>query len=378
MPTLCLNMIVKNESRIIERLLESTRTIIDCYCIHDTGCTDNTVELIHKFSERTGIPGKIIYNPFVNFGVSRTAALVDACPMADFVLLLDADMILVIDPEFNKNKLDEADIYSIEQGNDTFQYSNTRIVRSTCAHNYSGVTHEYINTREGARTGTVKMRIHDIGDGGSKSDKFTRDIQLLLHGIEDEPTNGRYYFYLANTYMDTNQHSLAIESYKKRIELGGWEEEVYYSMYKMAIAYRVLNKNDLFISCCLTAWTFRPSRIETIYELVKYYREISKYAIARGYYRMVQGTPLPQDVLFVHRSVYDYALDYEYSLLAFYANDVSFVYPIYKTLFETTHVDLYAQFGNYKFYVPYLTGKNISLDSMHDAEINNEKYKMFD
>ena len=376
MPTLCLNMIVKNESRIIERLLESVRPIIDYYCIHDTGSTDNTVELINKFSERTGIPGKVIYKPFVNFAVSRTAALVDGCPMADFLLLLDADMVLVIEPDFDKNKLDEADVYHIEQGNDSFQYSNTRIVRSNCAHNYSGVTHEYINTREGARKSNVKLRIHDVGDGGSKSDKYTRDIKLLLQGIEDEPTNGRYYFYLANSYIDTNQPALAIESYKKRIAIGGWDEEVYYSMYKMAIAYRALNQMDLFIGCCLTAWTFRPSRIESIYELVKYYRETSKYSVARGYYHMVRGTPVPSDVLFVHRAVYDYALDYEYSLLAFYANDVSLVYPVYKSLFETSHVDLYAQFGNYKFYVPQLTGTNISLDCRHDADIDGKLCKM--
>jgi len=35
-PTLCLNMIVKNESKIILRLLDSVLPIIDCYCICDT------------------------------------------------------------------------------------------------------------------------------------------------------------------------------------------------------------------------------------------------------------------------------------------------------------------------------------------------------
>ena len=35
-PTVCLNMIVKNESKIITRLLESVYKFIDCYCICDT------------------------------------------------------------------------------------------------------------------------------------------------------------------------------------------------------------------------------------------------------------------------------------------------------------------------------------------------------
>ena len=47
--TLCLNMIVKNESKIITRLFDSVISIIDCYCICDTGSTDNTVELIKTY-----------------------------------------------------------------------------------------------------------------------------------------------------------------------------------------------------------------------------------------------------------------------------------------------------------------------------------------
>ena len=36
-PTICLNMIVKNESKIITRLLNTVLPIIDTYCICDTG-----------------------------------------------------------------------------------------------------------------------------------------------------------------------------------------------------------------------------------------------------------------------------------------------------------------------------------------------------
>ena len=47
--TLCLNMIVKNESAIITRLFKSVLPIIDSYCICDTGSTDNTIEIIKTF-----------------------------------------------------------------------------------------------------------------------------------------------------------------------------------------------------------------------------------------------------------------------------------------------------------------------------------------
>ena len=46
---LCLNMIVKNESRIITRLFDTVISIIDSYCICDTGSTDNTIQIIEDY-----------------------------------------------------------------------------------------------------------------------------------------------------------------------------------------------------------------------------------------------------------------------------------------------------------------------------------------
>jgi glycosyltransferase involved in cell wall biosynthesis len=93
-PTLCLNMIVKNESKIIKRLLDSVVNVIDTYCICDTGSTDNTVELIQQYFQEKNIPGIVIYEPFKDFGYNRTFAL-DACNaiVAEYILLLDADMV---------------------------------------------------------------------------------------------------------------------------------------------------------------------------------------------------------------------------------------------------------------------------------------------
>ena len=49
MNTVCLNMIVKNESAIIERCLNAVYPFIDEYCIVDTGSTDDTIDKIENF-----------------------------------------------------------------------------------------------------------------------------------------------------------------------------------------------------------------------------------------------------------------------------------------------------------------------------------------
>ena len=46
---ICLNMIVKNESKIIIRCFESLKSIVDYIIVTDTGSSDNTVELMNKY-----------------------------------------------------------------------------------------------------------------------------------------------------------------------------------------------------------------------------------------------------------------------------------------------------------------------------------------
>ena len=116
-PTICLNMIVKNESRIITRLLDSVISIIDTYCICDTGSTDDTISIITNYFDKHQITGIIINEPFKNFGYNRSFALNIAREKskADFLLLLDADMQLQIGPKFNKSKLRPKCAYQVMQ-----------------------------------------------------------------------------------------------------------------------------------------------------------------------------------------------------------------------------------------------------------------------
>jgi len=189
-PSLCLNMIVKNESKVILRLLNSVVDIIDTFCICDTGSTDDTVSIIETFFRERNIAGKVIVEPFQDFGYNRSFAL-NACNemIADYILLLDADMIFWKNPDISaaemKKKL-TVDAYYIYQGSDTYYYKNTRVVRNKMGFKYWGVTHEYVDYPKNAKQDKLDRNIvfiKDIGDGGSKQDKFLRDVRLLLKGL---------------------------------------------------------------------------------------------------------------------------------------------------------------------------------------------------
>jgi len=263
--TVCLNMIVKNESRIIVRLLESVLPLVDSYCICDTGSTDNTIELIESFFGDRGIPGKIVYEPFRDFGHNRTFALNAACDqgsdLADYLLLLDADMVLEYPAgsapaaiESIKRRLADHNVWHMFQGTPHFFYKNARMVRNCKDNTYWGVTHEYLQPVTGSTYGTFErdeLFINDVGDGGSKSDKCDRDIRLLKQGLVDYPDNDRYTFYLANSYRDNGDNQLAIDTYTKRIELGGWIEEIWQSYYNIGKCHMRM-KNP---AAAIYAWT---------------------------------------------------------------------------------------------------------------------------
>ena len=70
---------------------------------------------------------------------------------------------------------------------------------------------------------------------------------MLLDGIKEEPHNVRYYFYLANSYHDTGRSEEAINFYKKRIELGGWNQEVWYSYFRIGKCFKNMGLNDSHI-----------------------------------------------------------------------------------------------------------------------------------
>jgi tetratricopeptide (TPR) repeat protein len=325
-------MIVKNESKIITRLLKSVLPLIDSYCICDTGSTDNTIDVIMDFFKEHNITsGKIIQEPFQNFGYNRTYALNQCLGMdnADYILLLDADMVLEIDPMLSiddfKNNLNY-DAYTIFQGSQSFFYKNIRLIKNKQDISYWGVTHEYVNLPKSSITHSIlknEVFINDVGDGGSKQDKFLRDIQLLEKGLEENPNNDRYTFYLANSYKDAGQFENAIKKYKKRIDLGGWQEEVWYSYYNLGKCYKEIGNITKAINAWINAYVFYPNRIENLYEIVNYYRTNGNNTLAYTYYKLARyerDKKTNYDNLFLQKDIYDYKLEYELSIIGYYCN----------------------------------------------------------
>jgi hypothetical protein len=326
-------MIVKNESKIIKRCFESLKSIVDYIVITDTGSTDDTVQIMNEYLIENNVDGKIFYEPWQNFGYNRTNSILNAKKYFKekqidteniFILLVDADMIVeILDTSF-KNTLHLNDHYLVEQYNPGISYYNTRIMCLNRQINCRGVTHEYYDIDTDKR-GTLKsIRINDIGDGGAKNDKFERDIRLLHKGIDDEPRNERYYFYLAESYKNSGKQDESIIFYKKRIEFGGWFEEIYMSHLRLGNIYESKDDWKNAFYHYFEGWNVsRNERGESLYQIINYYKNKLQHKTSYMFLKELLKLKYPSDhYLFIDYNVHGYKKYELLVIIAYYIGNI--------------------------------------------------------
>lgn len=319
--TICLNMIVKNESRVIKRCLDSVKSIIDYWVIVDTGSEDGTQEIIKEYLK--DIPGELHERPWRNFGFNRTQAFKLAKGKADYLLFMDADDTVELVGEFSKDSLTE-DLYNMWRGTKGFSYIRPQIVRADLPWKFVGVTHEYLASDQEYTSATLDEVRYVSGDGGASSydpKKFLKNVKLLTAGLKKEPDNSRYAFYLAESYKDAGERGKALESYQKRIQMGGWDEETFWSKLQIAGLLRDMGMPvSTVIESYKDAHNFRPHRVEPIYYLAETFNQQGRYAEAYAYLKASAFIPKPaqKDSLFNMDWIEQYGLLFQLSIASYY------------------------------------------------------------
>jgi len=326
-PLVCLNMIIKNESRIIERCLNAAKFAFDFVSITDTGSTDNTVVTVENWLKTNNVQGKVHQRKWINFGASRTESInlaKQAFPQAEYILLLDADMCLV-DKCFSREQL-KGDSYLLIQTEGALSYRNVRIVKASLPYKSIGCTHEYWGA-DGAKPpeNLDTLYIDDRSDGGCKHDKLERDANLLIQGIKDEPNNYRYFFYLAQTLACMGHYLDAAYWYKRRIEHDGYVEEKFYAMYKLADCYEQMKDYELAHYHYIRAWNHRPWRSEPLCALAKMLvtndKALMRVAGCMYAKEAIKIAYPSQDGLFINDPDYSYNPWYYLSLGSYYIGE---------------------------------------------------------
>ena len=346
-PKLILLSMVKNESRIIERLMNSVKGRVDAIVICDTGSTDDTVEKVSNWFKTNDISGATFTFPFTNFGASRTKSFLSCQdwvksvswdPENTWALLLDGDMMLsdVIQQDLKSLNPLIAGI-SLKQSSGDLIYTNMRLLRCSEPWICKGATHEAWTCPPGRDTMQLDSPVLiDHSDGGCKADKYPRDVRLLKEDLAIIPNDARTLFYLGQTYLCMRDWENAITTLKKRIEVGGWEEELYIARVYLGEAYENSGETEKAIVTYLDAWQNRPHRTEAAMKAIRVYRKQAKsqmlamiileklFSIQFGENfesGLTTGEPIVNnDILFVNARDMQHNIWEELAILGFYTN----------------------------------------------------------
>lgn len=334
---ICLSMIVKNEAPVIERCLASVKPYIDAWAISDTGSTDGTQDIVRR--ALAGVPGELIERPWIDFAHNRNGALALARKHGDLALVIDADEVLEVAPDAAR-PVPGAPGHLFEFLFGDTRYARVALVRLDRDWRWEGVLHEVLVSdalRDATRLPGWAIRIFTDGARSRQpsADKYSADADVLRRALVAEPNHARYAFYCAQSLRDAGRLDESLAAYERRIALGGWDEELYYSKLQVASLRERLDRPYAdVIAAWLAAHDARPSRAEAMCELARYCRLNERYPSALVFARVAANLARPDDLLFVDHAVYAWRARDELSIAAWYCGD--------KRLSETLCRDLLA------------------------------------
>jgi GR25 family glycosyltransferase involved in LPS biosynthesis/glycosyltransferase involved in cell wall biosynthesis len=299
--TICLNMIVKNEERIIVDTLTKLLTKIrwDYWVICDTGSTDKTREVIIDFFKSVNIPGEMISHEWKDFGYNRTEALKCAFGKTDYVFIFDADDEICLDFKLPENLT--ADAYNFQFGNhsDYNCYTRALLVNNRQKWKYVGVLHEVIVPDGFSNSSQVISGNYFVVSGRSgdrntnNPDKYLKDAQILEKAYyealeKDDNLHERYAFYCGNSYCDHGDAENAIKWYKITLTHNNWCQEKYMCCLKIFNCYEKLGQKETGFYYCVKSLSHDSERAECVHQLIVHYCCENMNNVAYSYYTLIQ------------------------------------------------------------------------------------------
>lgn len=294
--TIGLSVIVKNESKVIKRMLESVYPILDYYVVIDTGSTDGTQDIVREFFKEKGIPGEVIDHPWKNFEDARNKALESIKGKTDYGFWIDADEELIIDPKFSAD-IFKAHLGKVDGGNVKIHYGNQNYYRmqffkTEVPWYWYGPVHEVLISDTQTNIGQVEgLHVLVRPDGNSWSDsiekKYSDHAKILEEYVANDPKQDpRWLFYLAQSYRDTGTkegREKAIEWYQKRkeeIRKGYWEENYFSALMVASLKGQNEYPIDEVIQAYLECGKYNKYRIEHLMPVIAYYQSKKDYDVA--------------------------------------------------------------------------------------------------
>jgi glycosyltransferase involved in cell wall biosynthesis len=368
MGKLALNFICKDESPVIENMLESAKGIVDLIVVNDTGSTDGTQQIIKNFGEKYGIPTYVFERPFDDFENSRNHAMQKLRDVvkelnwnADQVhgFWFDCDETLVIDSKFNKAQFTK-DLYMINTYIGQMKYTRNTFFKVSKPFRWYGPVHEFIVCDEQNITSGLAENIHVdvkmtgnswLGDIAEKYASHSYKLEAYINKNRQDP---RWIFYTAQSWHDAasikdnkeeNEERLrrSLKYYRERVSrTDGYAEEIYYAQYRIGTIMRIIEEPwHLTHMELLKAYQIDPLRGESIKVIIDHYLQMGEWNMAYLYSKFAKTTfhgknPYPTRLLFVDEATYVWKFAEAHAAAAFYTGRMDEAKQTYQEIVNLT------------------------------------------
>ena len=372
--TICLNMIVKNESHIIvstlKNILEHIK--IDYWVISDTGSTDDTVDIIQDFFKEQGISGEMFHDVWKDFGHNRTKALEHAYDKSDYLFIFDADDL--IHGDIPLPSLFDKDLYNVSFGNPV-SYHRPILISNRMKWKYVGVLHESLVQIDPIKSdayllGNYHIESRRLGDRSKNPNKYVDDALILEKGFEEENTDMwlkyRYSYYCAQSYHDAGKLENAIEWYERTLTLAYSPQYKYCACIKAGDCYNALKQYSNAIDSWSKAYTYDRERLEGIVKIMEYFYNKEQHFMVSSLYNKFKHVKIgnAKDKIFLDYSKYH---DFHYfaSISGCYCDEHKSAYEACKYMLLNNRPNSANTIYNLKFYMKHFKEDDDNKSLLH-------------
>jgi glycosyltransferase involved in cell wall biosynthesis len=352
-PRLGMISMFKNEAKNIRTMLDSVTPYISYWVIQDNGSTDGTPDIVSQWAKETNIPGFMykVDEGWVGFGWNRDHVLqtfLKSDHKCHWLMKMDCDETLVIDPNFDWSIMSNLDIHSfhVQSEAPSIVYYrawiwNTRFpwkfnhdpAHETIAMDIDGIGEHFQRVN---LPSTFKMVSGDsYGESYSLPTKYLSDALKLEEKMMRENTlldDGYHFWYIGKSYNDAypNQElplkKIQQDEYARRCIFYFREyvnlfhdfdntkqpkyidEMSYFAFYCIGSAYKFIGDIENAIQYYKWAELFCPRRNEHLVCLAQTYDQIEDYT------KMIQCTerlidpervcPFPDFIFIISTHIY--------------------------------------------------------------------------
>lgn len=302
MATISLALIIKDVEKTIDRCLSDFSQVADEIIIVDTGSTDNSKEIVKKYTDKI-----YDFKWIDDFSAARNFSF-SKCTK-DFILWVDGDDYAHPEDLQKIREIDYSDkevilidyIYAHDEfGNNKLVVPRERILKRSLNPKWQGEIHEVIPLSIGRNYKASGIKTHHNKQHGTSE----RNLAILERIVEKNPST-RNIYYLAKEYLDFGRHDESIHYFQEFIKRpDAYWEDIYYSHFKMALCYLNKDNEAKFKEHIFESIKIEERWAEPYYHLGLFYMNRKQWDKAIHWYKLASNVKRPAGLLTSYQPEY--------------------------------------------------------------------------